>query len=185
MTGRWQDLDGTRRALVAAVFAALDATEQLDTVRPRDDDAARTLVSPSPSPSLIWSSLMSGRELPDGVRNDDDLEALLVRAALAVFPTAAAAATPGAGLDRQVGDVRLRTVPSRADARQTYLILSVAPSSAPQPPMPTRLIVVADGGSPVGIDLPPPVDGTVQVLLADDAAILVALTAPDSRIYLV
>ncbi len=183
MTGRWQDLDGTQRALVAAVFAALDATEQLDTVRPRDDDAARPLVSPSPS--LIWSSLMSGRELPDGVRNDDDLEALLARAARAVFPTAAAAATPGAGLDRQVGDVRLRTVPSRADARQTYLILSVAPSSAPQPPMPARLIVVADGGSPVGIDLPPPVDGTVQVLLADDAAILVALTAPDSRIYLV
>lgn len=183
MTGRWRDLDEPERESARAVFAALDnarllSDSQVDALA---DALADAEVPASPSMSAIWSAMVSGNPLPVGVRSGPELDALLARASVAAIPRLAAAATGAQAVDRRAQGVRVRVVPSRAEAKQSYLIIAFDDPGAEV----ARLVVTADLGEPVELSLPPPVGGTVQVLLDDDAPVLLALADPDARIYLI
>lgn len=171
MTGRWRGLNEPERETARTVFAALDAARRLA-------DAGGPA---RPSPSAIWSALVSGSPLPADVDGGADLEAMLAQSSVAAIPRLAAAATPGVNVERRGAGVRVRLVPARGDGGMTYLTIAVDdPGMAA-----SRLIVVLDGRAPLQLDLPEPVAGVVQILLAGDAPILAGLTDPESRLYLV
>jgi|GEM_PF-7014595 len=175
MTDRWEDLDERGRDTARAVFAALEAARQLEGASRQPSER------PAASPSAVWSALVAGGPLPAAVVPGPDLEAMVERAAVAVFPRQAAAAIETGALDRRAPGVRVRIVASRADAGQSYVILTFDdPALAP-----ARLVVLPRDGRPVDLDLPVAVDGAVQVLLDNTAPILAALTDPDARLYLV
>lgn len=172
MSNAWDDLDAEGRAVAHAVFAALDGADRLT-----DGET----VPAGASASAVWSALVNGRPLPAGTPAGPDLEAMLDRAAVAAMSRRAAAATPGEGVDRRAAGARVRVVPSRADTRQSYLTVSLDDPAASA----VRLLVLVDRGPAVEVALPAMVDGTVQILLDDDAPVLAALTDPDARLYLV
>ncbi|WP_281685086.1 hypothetical protein [Thalassobaculum salexigens] len=171
MTDRWRDLEGDGRRTAETIFSALDVARGLTDCR-----------APSrPSVSAIWSALATGRALPGGIVPDADLDALLADAASVAFPRQAAAATPQDGIDRHADGARLRVVPSLGAPGQSYLAISFDDPTATA----SRLIAVGDGAEPLVFALPPPVDGTVQILVDNSDPILVALADADARLYLV
>ncbi|MCR9073105.1 MAG: hypothetical protein NXI18_15435 [Alphaproteobacteria bacterium] len=187
MTGRWQDLDMAGRRTAGTVFAALDVARELADAggAVSDDAVAGAREWGRPSISAVWAALVGGQSLPSDVVATADIEALLATAALAVIPRSAAAASPDDGsareIERRVDGVRVRIVPSRAGPEHRFLTVTFqGPGSTA-----TRLYAVVDGRTPVDVALPPPVSGSVQLLVDTTDPILAALTDPDSRLYLV
>lgn len=184
MTGCWQDLDPPGRRTAGAVFAVLDGARRLADAHGSGDADGRDVARPSIS--AVWAALVGGHPLPSGIVPDADFEALLAQAATLVIPrTAAAAATrpdrTDDGVDRQAEGARVRVVPSRGGAGQSYVILTFQDPDLSA----TRLFAVTDDSAPVQADLPAPVAGSVQLLLDTSDPLLVALTDPNSRLYLV
>lgn len=171
MTDRWQDLDPSGRQVARTIFSALE------TARGLTDSGAR----PRPSVSAIWSALMTGRPLPGGIVPDAELDALLTDAAAVAFPRQAAAASAPTGIDRRADGARVRVIPSRGVAGQSYLAISFDDPALSV----GRLIAVHDGAEPLEIALPAPVAGMVQILVDNSDPILVALADTDARLYLV
>lgn len=183
MTCRWQDLDPPGRRTAAAVFAALDGARRLADAHGSSDLDGRDVARPSIS--AVWAALVGGHPLPSGLVPDADFEALLAQAAALVIPRTAAAATrpdrTDDGVDRQAEGARVRVVPSRGGAGQSYVIVTFQDPDLSA----TRLFAVTDDSAPVQADLPAPVAGSVQLLLDTSDPLLVALTDPNSRLYLV
>jgi hypothetical protein len=171
VTGRWSDLDDGGRAVAAAVFGAQDAAHALE----------QGTTPAMASQSAVWSALMSGSPLPAGLRPGVDLDGLLERAAPVTMPRLSAADSGGHGVDRQASGVRVRVMPSRAEASQSYLLITVADPRATL----RRLVVTRDSDAPAEQSLPSAVGDTIQVLLDGNAPILAALADPDSRIFLI
>lgn len=164
-------MEGEGRREAETVFSALDLARGLTDCR----------ATGRASISAIWSALATGGPLPAGIVPDADLDALLADAACVAFPRQASAATPQVGIDRRADGARLRIVPSLGAAGQSYLAIAFDDPTATA----TRLIAVGDGAEPREIALPPPIDGTVQVLVDNSDPILVAVADADARLYLV
>lgn len=171
MTERWADLDEAGREIARTIFTALNVARDFTD----GGGPAR------PSVSAIWSALATGRPLPGGIVPDADLDALLTDAAFVAFPRRAAAATDSAGIDRRAEGVRVRIVPSRGTPGQSFVAIAYDDPAAAA----ARLIAVIDGAEPLEIALPQPIAGVVQVLVDNSDPILVALSDPDARLYLV
>ena len=185
MSGRWQDLDSAGKEVARTIFDALETAHGLS-------DGGAT---PRPSASAIWSALTTGRALPAGLTSDADLEAMLAAAATIVFPRRAAAATPPASrrgetsrdaaegdavIDRSTEGARVRLVPSRRPSTQSYLVISFEDPLATA----SRLLMLVAGAAPIEIALPPPVGGTIQLLVDNADPSLAVLADEDARLFL-
>ena len=142
-----------------------------------------------PSPSALWAHVTGAVEIAPAALAAalladpslrETLAGMLARAALAVGPAVAAAAT-GALVSERAGDgFRLRLLPSRADSDQTWIMIALdRPNAAP-----TRLTVLPPAGSPATVALDPPVDGTVQLSAATDSLLVRVLADPAARVFL-
>ena len=110
----------------------------------------------------------------------DTLSGLLARAAVAAGPRVAAAATERRVSERHGDGFRLRLVPARGAADQTWILVVL---DAPAP-APTRLTALPADGPPESVALEPPVDGTVQVLVETGSALVRSLADPTSDVFL-
>lgn len=185
MTGRWSDLGPPERALVEAAFVALESAA-LEARALADAPGAPI---PTPSPSVLWAHVTGSRPIPPaglaaallkhpGLR--DTLAGLLGRAAVAVGPRVAAAAT-GPRLQERRGDgFRLLLLPARGTADQTWIVIALDGTG----PAPTRLTALPANGPPASTELGAPADGTVQVLIETDSALVRALADPTSDVFL-
>lgn len=179
MTDRWSDLGPDGEAMVEAAFVALDCAAVL----------ARPVAAAPPSPSALWAHATGSALLPPAglaaallafPALRETLTGVLQRAALAVGPRVAAAAT-GAGLTERGGDgFRLRLLPARGAPGQTWVLIML---DRPDP-APARLTVLPADAGPESVALDPPVDGAVQLLVEIDSALVKALADPASTIFL-
>lgn len=180
MTDRWCDLGPDGEAMVEAAFAALDTAAALS--RP-------AAAAAPPSPSALWAHATGSKRLPQAELAGallafpalrETLSGLLHRAALAVGPRVAAAAT-GARVSERGGDgFRLRLLPARGAPEQTWILIAL---DRPDPP-PARLTVLAVDAGPESAALDPPVDGVVQLLADAGSALVGALADPASTVFL-
>ena len=109
-----------------------------------------------------------------------DLDRLLDRIAPFRLPQAAAAA--GGEMDRREGPgVEIRWKGSSGDPGQTYLLLRLLDMEQPAP----RALIVRQGESGiVREELPEAVDRVIQLVVASDGPLMVALRDWSTRIYL-
>jgi len=92
-----------------------------------------------------------------------------------------AAAATGERVTERGGDgFRLRLLPARGAADQTWIMIALdQPQAAP-----TALAVLPPDGPPESAGLEPPVDGMAQLLAESGSALVRALANPASRVFL-
>ena len=95
------------------------------------------------------------------------------------FPELAAAAS-GLVAQRVAAGCRIRFEPSRAEAAQTYVIISLDDLGR----QPRWLAVFVDDDRCRRLALPEPRDGLIQLLVDNNSDILVALRNPKSEIFI-
>jgi len=180
VTGRWRDLGPDGEATAEAAFVALETVAALE--RPAGVAAL--------APSALWAHLTGAAPLPPTTlaaallafpASRAILAGLLERAAVAIGPRVAAAAT-GARVTERVGDgFRLRLLPARGAAAQTWIVITLDHVE----PSPSGLTALRpEGGSPVSVALEPPVDGVVQLLAETDSELVLAVGDPASTVFL-
>lgn len=181
MTGRWSELGPDGEAVVEAAFVALQTSAAL---------ARRPEIAALPSPSTLWAHVVGARSIPPaelaavmlavpGLR--ETLAGLLERAALAVGPRVAAAATGVAIAERSGDGFHLRLLPARGTPDQTWIAIEFDRDT----PAPTRLVVLpASQGAPLSVPLEAPVDDRVQWLAEAGSELARALADPASTVYL-
>jgi hypothetical protein len=107
-----------------------------------------------------------------------DFSLLLARVASLRIPAAAAAAS-GHLETRSGPGLRIRIVASRADPAQVYVVLEIDQSVSA-----ATLLVLRDGVPLVHLALPPDHDGHVQLMQANDSALVAALRDPTTELVL-
>lgn len=180
MTGRWRDLGPDGEATAEAAFVALETAATL----------ARPAGVAPPAPSVLWAHLTGAAPLPPATlaaallafpASRACLAGLLERAALAVGARVAAAATDAQVTERSGDGFRLRLLPARGAAGQTWIVIALDGVEL----SPSRLTALRpEGGSPVSVALEPPVDGVVQLLAETDSELVRAVGDPASTVFL-
>lgn len=182
MTVRWDRLGPDRQGAVEAAFVALETAAAL--CRPEPTDGAARL-----SPSALWAHVTGDAAIPraqlaaalledPGLR--EILAGLMARAALSVGPRVAAAASDRSIAERGGDGFRLRLLPARGDADQTWIMIALDRPA----PAPAHLTVLPPAGPPQTVRLDPPVDGVVQLLLEAGSELVAALADPASTVFL-
>jgi hypothetical protein len=183
MTGRWDALGPDGQAMVEAAFVALETAAMLERSTIGQPAAARL------SPSAVWAHVTGAAPVPraelaaalladPGLR--ETLAGLMRRAALATGPRVAAASTADRVTERAGDGFRLRLLPARGDADQTWVMIDL---DRPDP-APSRLTVLPADGLPESVALAPPVDGAVQILAETASALVRGLADPASTVFL-
>lgn len=109
-----------------------------------------------------------------------DFDHLMRRMARYSVPRLAAASSSGAATSRSAEGCRVTLRPSRADSRQVYVIIELDDLTA----APQALFVCAAERSHVRYPLPPPQDGTVQILTDEASDLVSALRDIDAEVFL-
>jgi len=168
--------------LAEAVFVAL---ETLDGIAPetRGD---------TPMPRVSFDELYRfasdphmtmSEELRTGLANDPRLGAdlrRLIRRSAPGGPLLAAAASSGTITTRQGTSFRMTLRESHADRSQIYVVIALAAKSAAAP---RALFVIDEQATCQKVPLPPPLNGTVQLLLDADSDIVAALRDPATEVF--
>lgn len=164
-------------------LAALDADAQARDLMTPSDAAARISFS-----DLYRYVMDPDFELPPAalarLATDPaaaaDLERLIAARSFAHMPRHAAAATTG-HVRRETDAAVLTLTPSRATPSQIYLVIELSdPDAAP----PQQLFTRAAGGAWTRIQLPKFVNARTQVLLEAGGDAAVALSDPETEVYL-
>ena len=108
-----------------------------------------------------------------------DLRRLLGKTAARRLPRLAAASS-GPLSARDGEGCRIRFEASRAEPSQVYVIIELQDEEAPAP----RSLIVCDDSGSRKFALPPPHNGTVQVLVERDSDLIGALSDLGSEVYL-
>ncbi|ABK42712.1 hypothetical protein Mmc1_0185 [Magnetococcus marinus MC-1] len=165
-----------RDATTATLFTALS---QLDTLRqPRDEHVERPIGYTQLMQYIQGdgpTSLAVVRALKADAKLKASYHQLLQRRAMCYFP-AVVAASSGEINERQTDGWKIRWKTSRADANQIYLLIELKPHMERTP---TKLTVEEER-----ITLPEPVNGTIQLLVEANCAIMQGLRNKDSKVYL-
>lgn len=184
MNPRWTELGPTGEAMAEAAFVAMEALALLHPPRPAAGPGQAL-----PSPSALWAHVGGVAPIPRAALAAallaqpalrETLSGLLARTALASGSRVAAAATAG-GLSGRSGEgFRLRLLPARGEAAQTWIMIAL---DRPDP-APTRLTVLTPDGPPETLALDPPVDGQLQVLVETGSDLVRALADPAATVFL-
>lgn len=134
-------------------------------------------------PSYALSETHRARLAADP-RAQDDLSRLMARTAFAYIPRRAAAASETPSTDvvrRETAQAGITLTPSRADAAHVYLIITLSDADATPP---TRLTLKDRVGVFTDFDLGPFSAGRVQLLLAEEDPVIIALRDIETEVFL-
>lgn len=183
MTDGWNSLPSRDQELAAEAFAALAIADELFEVplawRRLELNAARVFALASDPLAELDDD--ARRELAEQPRLVELFEGLIRDNPIVGFPRAAAAAD-NTSVDRRLADgFRIRLVPSRSTAGQTYVIIDLplgraAPASA--------LFIVRADAMPWKIQLPQPMHGQIQLLAESNSPLVIGLSDPESEVFL-
>lgn len=185
MSGRWHDLGPDGEATVEAAFVALQTAADLTAATD-----GREPPSAMPSPSALWAHVtgvrpMAQADLAEALLAAPALRATLAgmmeRTARAVGPRVAAAASGERVAERGGPGFRLRLLPARGAAGQTWIRIEL---DRPEPVPVTLTVLPAAAGPPVSVALDEPQDGVVQLLAETASELVGALGDPGATLYL-
>lgn len=185
MSGRWHDLGPGGEATAEAAFVALQTAAALAPAGPDPKHPAA-----APSPSALWAHVTGARpmaraELAAALLAAPSLRATLAgmmeRTAHAVGPRVAAAASGERVAERGGPGFRLRLLPARGAAGQTWIRIEL---DRPEPAPATLTVLPAAGGPPLSVALDEPQDGVVQLLAETASELVGALGDPGATLYL-
>ena len=173
---------GRESPLAEAVFVALETLYKLAPEKCRDIPMPRVsfddLYRLASDPDMTMSE-----ELSLGLANDPRLRADLRRLIGRSSPGGlllAAAASSGAITTRHGTSFRMTLRESHADRSQIYVVIELAAKSAAAP---RALFVINQQAACQKVPLPSPLNGTVQLLLDADSAIVAALRDPATEVF--
>ena len=181
MSTSWRTLSRDQRERLQSEFVALHGADLLL-------EAERDPAPPSRLPfSELFAAATTPGRLPAATarallanpRLRADFNLLLKRTARVHVPRAAAAAS-GTLERREADGYSLRLVPSRAGARQVYLLIDVPDGQTP----PRRLVITNPDGTVCKEDLPPPAKRTIRLLKDADDPLTRTFARPDSELFL-
>jgi hypothetical protein len=183
MTEGWNSLRSSEQACVAEVLAALAIADDLF-----DEPVEREHFGLTAAQVFAFASDPE-IELDDETRQDlarhprlaELFQGVIRDNPTVAFPRAAAAADDGA-VDRRLADgFRVRLVPSRSTAGQTYVIIDLPLGRAA--PASSLFIVRADE-MPWKIRLPQPMHGQIQLLAENSSPLVIGLRDPGAEVFL-
>ncbi len=110
-----------------------------------------------------------------------DFERLMAKTALYHLPRAAAAASTGAVATREGSGFRITLKPSKADPKQVYIIIDLARRDGAPP---AHIFVLGEEVRYCKAALPPPSNGTIQLLADSRSDLARALGDQRSEVFL-
>ena len=180
-----------------SIRITLPDEKTMDSVRARfvDEDDTRQVMAalqtttPTVAFSRLWrlatGDLNADAELSATLRQDRklaaDFNALLQKVAWSHLPQVAAASSGEELRLRETDLCAIRIEPSRAEPEQVYVIIELKDPAATAP---ASLITSAADGGLENMTLPAARDGVIQLLLQRDNALLLALQAHGTEVYL-
>ncbi|MEG3638240.1 hypothetical protein [Magnetococcus sp. PR-3] len=166
----------TRDTTTETLFTALSQQDALR--QPVDEQTARP-IGYTQLMQHIQGHGPTALAVVRALKQDPKLKALyhqlLQRGSMCYFP-AVAAASSGDVQERQADGWKIRWKTSRADENQIYLLIDLKPHMTSTP---TKLTVEEER-----INLPEPVNGTIQLLVESNSGIMQGLRNKDSKVYL-